>query len=126
MGVSISLATVFSLLLMVITGFVAYYSIFLLIVPLAIFMTRLTAISDLNNVFANMLRYPTTTISRDNLVANLFLLPVAIVATLPIMIFLRKGGFLLILVELILVSVIFFAAISFWNFALKHYSSASS
>jgi ABC-2 type transport system permease protein len=107
MGVSISLATVFSLLLMVITGFVAYYSIFLLIVPLAIFMTRLTAISDLNNVFANMLRYPTTTISRDNLVANLFLLPVAIVATLPIMIFLRKGGFLLILVELILVSVIF-------------------
>jgi ABC-2 type transport system permease protein len=50
----------------------------------------------------------------------------AFVATFPVQVLLGKAGFELVFVGLATAVIFLFLASRFWNFALRHYSSASS
>ncbi len=122
----INIMTIVEIIGVILTGFLAYYSLFLFISTLAIFMTRVSAISEINNVFANALRYPTTVVSRNNLLADILILPMAVTLTYPIMIFLRRGNAFIFVLEMVILGLLVFGVLRFWRFALKYYSSASS
>lgn len=126
MGITVDFTILIRIIVVILTGLLMYYLIFLFFSTLSIFMTRVTAMSDINNVFANSLRNPTSVMSRNNFIADLLLLPMAVTLTFPVMLFLERGNFLLFLIEAIFLTLVLFGVTKFWNFALKHYSSASS
>lgn len=126
MGIMFDFTTIFRIIIVILAGLLMYYLFFLFFSTLSIFMIRVTAMSDFYNVFANSLRNPTTVMSRNNFVADLLLLPMAVTLTFPVMLFLGRGNLLLLVVEVIPLVFVTFGVTKFWNFALKHYSSASS
>lgn len=125
-GSSLNTTVLFGLIFSVLIGLFAYYSLLLFFTTLSIFMTKLTAISEINNVLANALRYPTNTYTRGNMVLDLIILPLTIVSTYPLQILFGKSPVWFIVIEIFLAGLLFFLVYRFWLFALRHYSSASS
>lgn len=121
-GPTVFLGLVFA----VVIGLFAYYSLLLFFTTLSIFMTKLTAISEINNVLANALRYPTSTYTRGNLFLELIILPLTIVSTYPLQILFGKSPLWFTVLEITLAMLLFLLVYRFWIFALRHYSSASS
>ncbi len=122
----INLFSIAEVVCMLTVGLVAYYSIFTIFVTFAFFTTRLTAASSFQEVVSQIMRYPTDVFSRNNIFAGILLFPLLITYTLPAKILLGKVPFYYFFVELAVVSLLFIITYRFWNFALKHYSSASS
>lgn len=114
------------LTLSIVVGLFVYYCLLLFFTTLSIFMTKLTAISEINNVLANALRYPTSTYTRGSVFLELAILPLTIVSTYPLQILFGKSPIWFIIIEIFLACLLFFLVYRFWLFALRHYSSASS
>lgn len=120
------LVSVTELFVLILCGLIAYYCVFLVFSTIAIFTTRLTAMSDVHEVVSQTMRYPTDIITQNNRWGEIFLGPFLIIATYPAKVFLHKAPGFSLFLEIILVAVLSFFTIRFWNFALRHYSSASS
>lgn len=107
-------------------GYLAFYSIIFIFTTLSLFMTRMSAIKQIQDVFSHTMRYPSDLYSRGNHLAEFFLLPIFVIGTLPTKILLEKGNLPLITLQLFLCLGIFLSSRAFWQFAVKRYSSASS
>lgn len=117
---------VFRVIVSVFVAFTAYYSFLTFLVTMSFFMTRFTAINELNTVISQSMRYPTSALSRGNKAIDFFLLPIAMIATYPAGVILNKFDPFGIVIELFVAVLMFTGMYYFWNFALKRYSSASS
>lgn len=115
-----------SIFIVSIMGFVALYSIVALFSTLAIFTTRLTALSSVWDLISKTSRFPLNALTLDNHLGSLILAPLFLVVTIPSQIVLNKLSWPYLILELAGCFVLLIAAKTFWSFALRHYSSASS
>jgi len=124
LSIPVNLENILSLTFFMVAGFLTLYSIILLISTASIFLIRLSALSSFYDILNTALRYPVNLLVNDNQLQFL-LIPFATIVTIPAQVVLGKplfGGLLSELSVMVLVGL----ALWFWNFALKHYSSASS
>lgn len=105
---------------------VAFYALLFMFTTLSFFVPRLTALRPYYDLLSNLLRYPSEIFTGGKFLNEAFLLPLIVITTLPIRILLGRASLALVGIEIIVVTILFIAAYKFWNFALKHYSSASS
>ena len=111
---------------LIMSGFLAFYSLILIVSTLSFFLKKLSAIGSFHDIVNTILRYPVDLLLGNRNGANLFLLPLTIIATIPAKIVLGKLGPSFLVFEAIAVTLFFLAAYFFWKFSLKRYSSASS
>jgi ABC-2 type transport system permease protein len=103
------------------------YSITLIFKSLAFWFTDTNSLWMLVNQTIRVSQYPTD-IFFHRAVRIIFstVLPLAFMATIPAKIFLYGFNFWLIASSILLAAIFFFGSRKFWQYALRHYSSASS
>lgn len=107
-------------------GLAAYYSLFTIFSLLAFFSTRLSSVTDFNEVVNQGLKFPTniyTTIIPGIIV---LVFPLLFVSTLPASIILGKVSPIFVLIQLTFPIIMLFLIHFLWNKCLLRYSSASS
>lgn len=112
--------------LLFLLGLVIYYSLFSIITTLCFWFIGLQALEDLFDTMVTMGRYPTDIFNGALRIVFFYLIPMAFVATFPVSVLLGKSGLGLIIIGFFVAAIFLFFSSKFWNFALRHYSSASS
>ncbi len=107
-------------------GFVAYYSLMLIVVTISFYATRLNALPEIHDFISQTIRYPSDIFSRGQLFLEILIFPIVIITTLPARIVLGKLPPVYILIEIILSTAIALGARWFWKISIRKYSSASS
>lgn len=124
--ITVGILFIVNLVMGIIFGVVAFYSLLFGLALTAFFTERLTALSSFYDMFNNALRNPLDVYTRKNLIADLLLLPLALVVTLPTKIIFSKVTPAYLTLEVLGALLMFTCVYKFWLFALRHYSSASS
>ncbi|MBI4036255.1 ABC-2 family transporter protein [Candidatus Daviesbacteria bacterium] len=114
------------LLMGLIPGLVILYSLYYLLATLTIWLKRFSALSELYYVIREPLSIPIDIFGGGVSFALTFVIPMAFVITIPVKVFLEKSPTYFILVGIIIAFLFLYLSDQFWNFALKHYTSASS
>jgi ABC-2 type transport system permease protein len=97
-----------------------------MMVTLAFWFVKVDNLAELFNAFYEAGRFPIS-VYRGLLRAFLtFVIPIAFITTIPAATLLGRAGTTDITWALALAAVLFVFSNRFWNFALRHYSSASS
>ncbi len=122
----LSLFLVGTLFISLLAGLTTVYSVILMFSSLSFFLTRMTALEAFWDMLSKTLRVPLDLITQGNSLANALLLPLLIVVTIPAQIITQKISGLFIFLEIPCALVFFILAVRFFNFSLRHYSSASS
>lgn len=107
-------------------GVMSFYCLMLMFSTLSFYLSRLRALSSFYDVLSNVLRVPTDIFLFGNKYFDSTILLVSIVITLPTKILLGKIGMVGWGIQLAGTVILFIIAYKFWNYSLKHYSSASS
>lgn len=125
MGVSFSWNLVF-FLLMFLAGIIIFYNLFFIATTTLIWLITIFNLEDLFSNIMNVGRYPVYIFEKSVRVLFIYVLPVAFIATFPVQALFGKldSWHFILAVILVIISSLF--SQWFWNFALKHYSSASS
>ncbi len=113
-------------ILLLLNSVVFIYAITLIIASTSFWTINSTG---LGRFFENLLqtsRYPTTIYSRGVKLGFDYILPITIIATFPSQVLLGQNNWPYFTFALFFSIILLVIAISFWRFALKHYSSASS
>ncbi len=113
-------------ILLVILGAFILSNVYLIIHSTAFWLIDLFNISHLNSTIANSAQFPPEIFNPKIRLVFCYLIPTVFISTVPTKVLL--GGSILPSVLLAVIIAIFTFIISqmFWNFALRHYSSASS
>lgn len=106
-------------------GVIILYAIYYSLACLAFWISNFNSLNTTFYMMANPLSLPTNIYDKSVSFLITFIVPLALIVTVPIQIFLQKLYFLT-LVEIAIALLLFSFSIWFWNFALKHYTSASS
>lgn len=125
-GVFIGPLNILGFILLLGFGLIIYYSFFFMITTLGFWLINMESLEDLFDTAITMGRYPTDIFNGAVRAFFFFIIPMAFVATFPVQVLLGKAGFELVFVGLVTAVIFLFLSGHFWNFALKHYSSASS
>ena len=113
-------------LVMLLSGVAIVYSIWLAMVSFAFWFVRIDNITELFYAFYEAGRYPVT-IYRGVVRALLtFVIPIAFVTTFPASALIGRLDQTTVLIAVVFAVAFLFLSSRFWNFALRHYSSASS
>ena len=107
-------------------GLTVMYSLMMFFVTLSVFLTKMSSIWVYWEVLSKSLRLPIDVYTHGSKVFNGILWPFIIVVTLPAQIILGKTSVYFFFLEIIGCIILLWAVNKFWNFALRHYSSASS
>jgi ABC-2 type transport system permease protein len=111
---------------MILSGAVITYSLWLIMVSFAFWFVKIDNITELFYAFYEAGRYPVT-IYRGVVRALLtFVIPIAFVTTFPASALLGRIDQTTTLIGFAFAIGLFVASNRFWNFAVTHYSSASS
>jgi ABC-2 type transport system permease protein len=111
---------------LVVCAVILFYSFSLFLMSMGIFFVRVENLWVLGESVLDVARFPTDIYSMGMQRFFLFGLPLAFVATVPARQMLRGFDPWMVLGGIAWASVFFVGARSFWKFASKHYSSASS
>lgn len=126
MGIVPTWSQVALFVVMLLAATAIVYSVWLTMVSLAFWFVKLDNFTELFYGFYEAGRYPVT-IYRGLIRSLLtFVVPVAFITTFPAAALLNRLDESTALLGLALAVVLFFLSNRFWNFALRHYSSASS
>ncbi len=118
-----NLLFILAALMAAVTGLVSLYAIMVMVSSLSFYISRLTAMGAVWDTISKSVRFPLDIFS-PKLV--FFLAPFLLVSTLPSQLILGKVSPEYWLIQLLGSGLLFILANKFWNFALRHYSSASS
>lgn len=122
----INLLLVSFFILFIFCGVILLYAIWFLIITLTIWYPTLTNLVDFLYQISNLGRYPPSLILYTKNIIVFLLIPLTLVASVPARFVLGKVSALEI-VGLVGVTLgLFIVSRLFWQFALKHYTSASS
>lgn len=83
-------------------------------------------LEDLFHEISQVGRVPVYVFQRGMRFIFTYIIPVAFIATFPVQVLLGRSDPKITVLALVLALISFFLSQKFWNFALKHYSSASS
>ncbi len=106
-------------------GLIIFYSIYYMIATLSIWIINFYSLGSLYYIITNPLTFPTNIYGKTFTFFMTFVLPLGLVISTPVEIFLRHA-YALIFFEILFAALFFYLSTRFWNFALKHYTSASS
>ena len=122
----ISLQAFIGFVLLIIFGVAIFYSLFFMFTTLTFWLQRVFNLEEFLTSVLNFGKAPVQVFTQGFLLFFIFIVPVAFVATFPTQVLLGKSGWELVLFGGIMALIFLFLSNKFWNFALKHYSSASS
>jgi ABC-2 type transport system permease protein len=106
-------------------GLILLYAIWFLALTITVWFTNLSNIIDFLYNFNNLSRYPPEVIQQTKNLFLLVLLPLTLIATVPVKALIAKATLTNELLLLCFATLLFFLARKFWHFALRHYTSAS-
>ena len=125
-GITPSLFTFVIYLLMILLGVFIIYNVFFILYTSIFWLVDLSNIGNLNSKIAETAQFPPEAFSLKVRIFMCFFIPTIFIAAIPTRILLG-GPIILPFLLAIAVAVITFALSQmFWNFSLRHYSSASS
>lgn len=107
-------------------GLIIMYSMFFIFATFAIWMGRFGSLSELTRIFSDPLTMPIDVFGKNLSFILTFIIPLGFVITVPLKVFLGKSSIELTLGGALFASILFASSVIFWNFGLKHYTSASS
>lgn len=111
---------------MLVSAIAIVYSLWLVMSSFAFWFVKIDNITELFYAFYEAGRYPVT-IYRGLVRALLtFIIPIAFVTTFPVSALLGRLELQNVWIGLLFAIVLLFVSNRFWNFAIRHYSSASS
>jgi ABC-2 type transport system permease protein len=106
-------------------GLVILYSIYYSLACLVFWFGNFSSLNVILFLISNPMQYPTNIYNKSLSFLITYLIPIGLVITIPVSIFLERTYYLTIL-EIVFATILFVFSNWFWNFALKHYTSASS
>lgn len=115
-----------ALLISLIAGIVILYSISFCIATLSIWFIKFESIFALYDMVKNPLTFPTDFFGKNIQLFMTFVIPMTFILTVPTKIFLGKLEYSYLLVTILVAIACLKFSSWFWNFALRHYTSASS
>jgi ABC-2 type transport system permease protein len=121
-----TLAQIGFFVLMLVSGIVIVYSIWLVMVSFAFWFVKIDNITELFYAFYEAGRYPVTIYRGIVRVLLTYIVPIAFITTFPASALLGRIDPTTALVGLAFAIGLFVASNRFWNFALRYYASASS
>lgn len=124
--VTFTLFSFFVFISLILMGVLLLYSFWFFVITLTIWNPNLTNLVDFLYNFSNLGRYPPALLIYSKNIILFILIPITLIASVPAHFILGKVTFLE-LVGLVGFAFLFFVSSRlFWQFALKHYTSASS
>jgi len=126
MSIIFSAANIALYFILVINAIIFLYSFALTLATLNFWTVQSSGLGRFMQSIFYMARYPADIYSGIFKTVFSFILPIAFIATWPAKAFLGTLSWQNMIYALVFTSVFFWLANRFWNFGLKHYSSASS
>lgn len=121
----ISTINVVALIVGLICGMVILYSIHYLLATLSIWIVNFYSLGVIFYLITNPLFLPTNIYGKTVSLVLTYIVPLGFIVMIPVQIFLNFS-YSLLLIEIVLATILILLSILFWNFALRHYTSASS
>ena len=125
-GVDWSIATVAAALTFALCGLLIVYALRFAVVTLSFWLIQIDTLDTLFYSFFETARYPISFFNQPVRLVLTFVLPVAFVTTFPTQALLGTAQLYILPIGLALALGTLAAATFFWNYAIRHYSSASS
>ena len=125
-GVVLSPLSVLAVLVMLVAGGLILYSLWFLIAATSIWFVKTWNATEVLRTLLASGRYPLSAYPPALRVLFTFLLPVAFLTTVPVEILLGQMQAGSLILGVLLATTFFALSRSFWLFALRHYTSASS
>ena len=118
-----SILSIFPLSLL---GISVMYCLMMFFTTFSVFLTRMSSVWVYWEVLSKSLRFPIDVYTHGSKLFNGIFWPFVMVVSLPPQIILGKVPIYYLIFEIIGCLILLWLVSKFWNFALKHYSSASS
>lgn len=109
-----------------ISGLTILYSIYFLIATLSIWLIKFDSINDVYFILRDPLSIPTDFFSKNLQLFLTFIIPLGIILTIPVRVFIGKSSEYFIILCIVVAMFSIWLSNRFWKFALKSYTSASS
>lgn len=122
----VSVGSIIGFIILFLFGGVIFYSLFLFITTLSFWLINMRELENLFDTMVTSGRYPTWIFNGGLRAIFFFVIPIGFVATFPVQVLLGKSGWELVAFGGVMAAIFLVVSHKFWNFALKHYSSASS
>lgn len=126
MAAPINVSQIIGFIVLYAAGIAIYYSLFFLITTLSFWLVNMESLEDIFDSAVTLGRYPTNVFSGAFRIIFFYVVPMVFVATFPVQVLLGKSGWELVGLGVLMAGIFLFVSDKFWNFALRHYSSASS
>ncbi len=107
-------------------GLVIVYGIWMLLVTMAFWFVQVANIAELFTTFFQAGRFPVSVYTGWIRIMLTFVVPIAMLTTFPAASLLGRLAWTYALASLGMAAVLLVASSMFWNYAVRHYSSASS
>ncbi len=114
------------LLLSLTSGLIILYSVYFSIAALSIWTVKLSSLPDVYDIMSELLSFPTDLTGKSVSLALTFIIPLGFIVTVPTKLFLGKESIYMAGLSIVFAAVFLYFSVWFWNFALRHYTSASS
>lgn len=109
-----------------ICGQIIFYSIYFSLATLSFWIGRFYSFPDFFLILSNPMSYPSDIYTKPMDTILTYFVPIGLVVTVPIKIFLEKSPLYFLAIEFALTVLFLTFSIWWWNISLKRYSSASS
>jgi ABC-2 type transport system permease protein len=112
--------------LLVLSGLLILYGALTLLVTIAFWAVETDAFGEVIFALLEIGRYPASALPEPVRAIVTFIIPIALITTVPAEVLLGKLTSTPIYLSVLLAALLLFLSHRFWNFAVRHYSSASS
>lgn len=126
MNLNMNFINISMLIVSLFFGSLIFYSILFIIATFAIWLKGFYSLPDLFYIIREPLGIPVDILGKTASFILTFIIPLSFIITVPVKIFLGKDSIIYFFGSFFITASLFFLSIWFWNFSLKHYTSASS
>lgn len=109
-----------------ILGLFILYAIYFSIATLAIWLGSFNSLVNIYSIMTTPLSLPVDIFGKNTSFFLTFIIPLGFIVTVPVKMLLTKSPLYLIFPGGLIAVLLLYCSILFWNYSLKHYSSASS
>ena len=113
-------------LILLVCALLIMYSLVMLLITTAFWFVQLENIMELLFTFYEAGRFPVTIFPGWVRVILTFVVPIAFVTTIPASVLLARLNGMFVAYAVLVAAALLTASVLFWNYAIRHYSSASS
>ncbi len=110
----------------VICGLLIFYGLYFMCATLAFWFVQFNSLTSIYFVANSFLCFPTDVFGKNGSLVFTYLIPLGFIVTVPVRIFLAKDPPLFLILSVFFAALSLWLSVKFWNYALKHYTSASS